>query len=226
MKLQVNQTIGNITVLSRAPNKNKKVYYKCRCNLCGTEYEARSDVIAKSYGCRSCSLNNKKQQWVQKQNRYVLLQEYGQCFLQDGTCFLFDLEDYDLIKQYCWTKNSKGYIVSGSVQPLILLHRLIMKCPKEQVVDHINHNILDNRKSNLRICTDKQNHWNLQLACNNKSGKTGVYWNTKLGKWHAQIRVDGHTKHLGYFADLQEAIRIRQQAEQQYFKEFQYNKEI
>ena len=65
-----------------------------------------------------------------------------------------------------------------------------MGAEKGQVVDHINHNKLDNRKVNLRVCTDMENSKNKGLRKDNKSGVTGVVWNNEKNKWTVNIRCN------------------------------------
>lgn len=86
------------------------------------------------------------------------------------------------------------------------LHRVVTGAPKGSQVDHINGDRTDNRKSNLRVCTNTQNNWNKKKTIRNKSGYKGVYENI-AGKWIAQITVGGTTKHLGTFDTAQEAGR-------------------
>ena len=84
-----------------------------------------------------------------------------------------------------------------------MLHRFIMNAPDEYVVDHINNDTTDNRKSNLRICTFQANCRNRRLSSNNTSGYTGVTWIKKSSKWMAYIHVKDKYKNLGYFNDIQ-----------------------
>ena len=109
---------------------------------------------------------------------------------------LIDDEDYDKIKDSKWNlhkhkKDKSFYAVSGKYlgnykSTTIRLHRLIMNCPKNKQVDHINGNTLDNRKSNLRIVTawqQKQNVFNRK----SKSGLRGIYrmkcgWKVRIAK--------------------------------------------
>ena len=102
-------------------------------------------------------------------------------------------------------------------------HRLIMNPNKNQLVDHINGNTLDNRTSNLRLCTHAQNIWNQKISKTNKSGYKGVHWNKKQSVWCAQIKHKGSkTRHLGQFKNLMDAVRVREEAEKQLFGEFRY----
>lgn len=91
-------------------------------------------------------------------------------------------------------------------QEVHLLHRWLFDNPKGLVIDHINHNSLDNRRDNLRVITQGQNTQNREGAMkNSKSGVRGVHWNKKCGKWHAQVGVNNEIIYLGLFEDLKEA---------------------
>ena len=100
-----------------------------------------------------------------------------------------------------------------------------MEIKDKKIVDHINHNPLDNRKSNLRICTNQENIFNSKIAKTNKSGVKGVYWDTSRNKWHAQICIDNKTKDLGRFTNIEDAIKVRKESEELYQREFKYNVE-
>ena len=91
--------------------------------------------------------------------------------LSKGKCALVDNEDYERLMQYKWcaSKTKIGYYsirkdYTSGKQKTILMHRIIMDCPKGMIVDHINHNALDNRKENLRICTNSQNLMNQRVS--------------------------------------------------------------
>ena len=107
----------------------------------------------------------------------------------------------------------------------LYLHRLLTNAVKGEYVDHINHDILDNRINNLRKCTNSQNLQNhTKLASNNTSGVTGVYWIKSKNKWRSEIAVNKQKFHLGYYINLQDAIKAREEAEDKYFGEFKSNK--
>lgn len=72
----------------------------------------------------------------------------------------------------------------------------------------------------MRICKSKENSRNLSLAINNTSGVTGVGWYEQRDQWVAQIMVDRKHITLGYFTNMDDAIKVRKEAEIKYFGEF------
>jgi hypothetical protein len=132
---------------------------------------------------------------------------------------LIDLDDVQKIKEFTWSISSNGYVIN--VVNKLLLHRYLTSCPSDKVVDHINGNRLDNRKYNLRICTQDENNLNITtLRSDNTSGVKGVGWNKKLNKWRARINYKGKEYHLGYFNTKEEAIQARIKKELELFGEF------
>lgn len=80
-------------------------------------------------------------------------------------------------------------------------------------IDHINRIKNDNRISNLRDVTQ---FINCQNRSDNKSGIVGVYWDKRESKWRAKIRKDGKMVGLGYFDDINDAAKVRRNAEELY----------
>jgi len=112
-----------------------------------------------------------------------------------------------------------GYLEGGIFYKLFLAHRVCFAIyygfwPKE--VDHINHIKTDNRIVNLREVDRQGNCKNRPLACNNRSGITGVCWYKKRNKWQSSIKINQKSIYLGMFKDINDAIKIRQQAEIEY----------
>jgi hypothetical protein len=142
-----------------------------------------------------------------------------------------DTEDKELVEKYHWnvtkrqrTKDGFNVVTPNSNNELnsTLLCRLLMDAEKGQVVDHIDGMSLDNRKENLRLCTQLENGKNTSLRKNNKSGHKGVCWyrHHDYNKWKAYIMVSGKFMNLGYFDDLDEAIIVREEAELKYYGEY------
>jgi len=111
-------------------------------------------------------------------------------------------------------RNSKK--VNGK-RSAIRMHRLIVNARPGQFVDHINGDGLDNRISNLRICTQQQNNFNARPRRDNKYSKyKGVRFVKAISKWLAAIKVDGVEIRLGYFAEEVEAHNAYKEASKEY----------
>ena len=105
------------------------------------------------------------------------------------------------------------------------MHRLIMKCNNSQFVDHIGgkNTRNDNRKNNLRIVNISENSMNRNISTNNTSGTTGVVYSKNDKCWKAFISINKKKKWLGNFKTKEEAIQVRKNAEQKYYKEYCYD---
>lgn len=169
-------------------------YWKCKCDCGNSVIVQRNHLISghtKSCGC----LNQKKRHERTKQNNYDLSGEFGIGYTTNTNAeFYFDLEDYDKIKKYCWMERvgeRQGYIVSSGIQQLSMHRYLINASEKIETIDHINHNVKDNRKSNLREATYSQNNRNRGTFSNNTIGERGIYQYDN-GTYRASIVKDGH----------------------------------
>ena len=163
----------------------------------------------------------------QEPNDIIIYEDYAEVILynrqgEEKARTLIDVEDVDRVREYKWGFNGR-YVNCGILR--ISLHRFIMNAPKGKLVDHINHNKLDNRKCNLRICTSSQNNMNRAKSSRNTSGNKGVCYKPKIDKWQAYITVKKQPIHLGYYNTKEEAIKVRQEAEEKYFGEYKYKKE-
>jgi hypothetical protein len=97
--------------------------------------------------------------------------------------FIIDDEDYERVTHHSWFKKARDGVVNGIVRNIPknsneqrMLGRFVLNlapdCPL--FVDHIDGNVLNNRKANLRLCTNQQNLWNRKVHKNNKLGVKGV----------------------------------------------------
>lgn len=134
----------------------------------------------------------------------------------------YSLVDIDLawIDKYQWYKAKTGYAVAWVGGEKLYMHRLIMDKPNGKMIDHINHDTLDNRISNLRLATHSQNQRNRKLSKRNTSGVHGVSWAKNERSWTVRIRVGKRYLNLGYFEDINEAKKVRQEAEIKYYGVF------
>jgi hypothetical protein len=134
---------------------------------------------------------------------------------------LIDTEDLDKVMQvpntwtpgyspvtqthYVLTKTSIGVRKRKTTH----IHRLLMGVSEYLVIDHINGDTLDNRKSNLRVVTKGQNNQNkTKTYKNNSSGIRGVNWHKKNECWMANVRINGKRIYLGSFNSIVEAEKV------------------
>lgn len=225
-------------------DKNGLVKWECLCE-CGKEFVAYGADLRKgkmkSCGCLSrlkASVRMKERNRKQNEFSEILSDEYGDYIIGRTTNnqneFYFDASDYDVVKQFCWCDYvmNSGYhallaFVSeeqrshfGINKTTIYLHQLI-GC---SYYDHIDRNPLNNRRYNLRQCTQAENTRNRSIRKDNKSGVAGVYWHN--GRWTACIKSDGQYYHLGQFKDKTQAIIARLEKERELFGEFAPQKEL
>ena len=210
---------GNWTVIG-TPEKNSKgktQHYKvlCRC-ICGQERMVDIDNLkrgkTKSCGCsKNGFLSEKAKQRLRGRNIYLIDGEKTTVYDMKGKNFIIDTEDLGKIEPYYFRIDKYGYARTCNT-PQIGVHNIITPAPEGFVVDHINRNKADNRKSNLRICTYMQNSWNRSRSV----GATKV----RSGKWVATIRVNGNRLHLGTFDTENEAIQAKKVALKKYCGEF------
>lgn len=144
--------------------------------------------------------------------------------LSNGGHALIDDEDFELVDGHVWYTVTKGYVASKINGRTTRLHRLILGLfPDDKLqADHINHNKLDNRKSNLRACTNAQNCANRLRRRDNVSGYKGVRWNVPAKKWQARIQCEGRSYHLGIFDKIEDAVMAYNTKAQELFGEFAY----
>jgi hypothetical protein len=166
---------GKLTVIEESGlDRSKTIMWLCKCD-CGTIKEIRGNDLRQgnTISCTQCPIN-----------KYFSRDGYMVGLTAKGEEFYFDKEDFELIKKYTWCIDS-GYVQNGNTK--LRMHRLIMKTPKGLETDHVNHNTVDNRKSNLRICTTSEN------CCNRlktKSPTTSKYKGVSRaygGKWLGKI---------------------------------------
>jgi hypothetical protein len=131
---------------------------------------------------------------------------------------LISLNKVDCVKDFKWCLGGNGYVMCNT--PKVLLHRFITKAVRGEIIDHANGSELDCRDENLRKCNKSQNAFNSKIGASNKSGAKGVHYIASKSRWGASIRVNGKNIILGKFKNKNDAIKVREEAEKQYFGEF------
>lgn len=114
---------------------------------------------------------------------------------------ILDDEDYQRVSELTWTfsldKGTKNFYFNCS-KFRIGLARFIMNCPKNKIVDHIDHNTLDNRKANLRICTIQESNRNRRTRKDSKNKYKGLNFLPSYKKWTTLIKINGKMKTVGH----------------------------
>lgn len=158
-------------------------------------------IRKKSFNASKYGEENAK--WMAE--KWLELHCEGECLIEklDSECHIYvlhetkihtiicDIEYYDEFSQYKWHINNDNNIrLYAECNKLkTSMHRLVTGVSSfDEKVDHINHNCLDNRKSNLRIVSNRENQKNLSYKSNNTSGIIGVRFNSQINCWQAQWR--------------------------------------
>lgn len=143
--------------------------------------------------------------------------------LTKGQFAIVDADDYERLARYKWYaggKKGQYYARRRANRITLTMHREIIDVPAGMVCDHINHNTLDNRKYNLRICTPAQNHYNRLPGEHGTSRYKGVCWNKDSRKWEASIGHQNRLIHIGYFEYAEDAAIAYDDMAVQLFGEF------
>lgn len=188
--------------------------------------------------CNECSKVPNKILNINKpkvRNVYYIYDDYAEIILvnrnkEEVGRAKIDVEDIEKVSKYRWNLSKLGYVTSNSLRVskgiMLWLHRLVMNIEDKKIfVDHKNHNNLDNRKSELRVSTNKENSRNKGYARSN-TGFIGVSFSKRDCVYQANIKVDYKKIHLGQSAILDEALKMRLEAEVKYFGEFSPQKHL
>lgn len=214
-------------------NYDKVVYAKghdkviITCNTHGDFYQSPSNHTHKTNpkGCPKCGLisqstkriknNYKSRNWDFNQPK-----EHKLIPLNNGMFTKVSNEDFNTVRLYNWTLCTNGYVTSRKLKTY--LHRFITKCPEGMVVDHINHDTLDNRIINLRVCTNQENVQNSRLRIDSTTKYKGVTYDKEKGKMISSIHHNGIGLFLGYYNCEIEAAKAYDEKAKELFGKFAY----
>lgn len=107
----------------------------------------------------------------------------------NGRTFLFDECDLPYFMKTLCHVNERGYVTTNRKKDLI--SHILLSVDNKAVVDHINGDPTDNRRKNLRVVTNVQNHWNYGVSSRNTTGFKGIYKDSKSAGYHARICENG-----------------------------------
>jgi hypothetical protein len=194
-----------------------------KCGVCGAQYSAKVNDVPYCnkhyqsvirYGHPNGNPRKSKNSFETDGNVLTIK-------TQNGDVILADADEYPRLSKYSWCLSKTGYAVANIGYKVTKMHRYILAEQMQPglVVDHMNGNPLDNRKINLRICTQAENAKNLCVKKTNKLGVKGVRL-TKYGRYNARIVVDRQEIHLGNCLTVEEAVSIRIAAEEKHYGKF------
>ena len=225
---------GRLTVIKRGENEqfangSFAVRWICQCD-CGNTILTRGQAL-KSGETKSCGCyhSDKVSDLMKRENEYDIYEDYVVGHTLKGETFVFDIEDYERVKQLCWHITPKGYVMSRAPwNPKLNMHRYLMGVDADSsiMIDHINHNTTDNRKCNLRLVSCSENRANTQATSRNHTGVVGVSRDKTRNKWKAELTFKGITHHLGRFDSFDDAVAARKAAEEKYFGQYSYDNSI
>lgn len=227
--VKVGDVFGMLTVIGKGspyipPNGRSRARVRCKCE-CGNEIDIRPESLVKHSSTKSCGCLQKKvvSQLSKECNKYDLSGTYGIGYTANGHEFYFDLEDYDLIKDYCWNYDGLYVITHKSKTSTLRMHKLLMSDKinaDRKSVDYINGKKYDNRKSNLRVCNTEENSFNTERPTN--TGWQGVVY--KDGFYHTSIKYKRKVRESYKFDNLKDAVNKRIELEEKYYGEFSFYK--
>lgn len=148
---------------------------------------------------------------------------------EDGTYFvpltrgmvaIVDACDLDVVSRHKWHAKQGHRTFYAANGFRVTMHRLILKPPHGLQVDHINGDGLDNRRANLRACTQFQNQQNKRSVAGSSSAFKGVSWDKALHRWQARIRPFGRLTNIGLFDSELEAAKAYDAKAKEFYGEF------
>ena len=143
--------------------------------------------------------------------------------LANGQSVLVDDADYEMLSHWKWSVAGRGYPIRGQYKQgktrTVYMHRQLLLPDPGVEIDHINGDILDNRRENLRPASRQQNSSN-QIPRVRSSRYKGVSRWLDTGRWQAHIKSDYETTRIGYFKDEVDAALAYDVAALRLFGEF------
>lgn len=194
---------GKLTVI-RSIGKSKKGSYlwECFCE-CGNKTVTRVDSLKNGHtkSCGKCPTNA-----FYQENDYMV------GLTSNGERFIFDIDDFELVSKHNWAIGGRGYLSSRINGKSIKMHRLIMGFPNYQL-DHRDTLKTNNRRNNLRRCTQTENNYNKEKFRGFTSRFKGVSWKQQIKKWCSRISHNKNQIYLGVFnSEIEAALAYNEAA--------------
>lgn len=209
-----------------------KIYEQSFIDMVLNEYQNEESIasLTKRYNIDRSTIKK----WLTKYNvadnftgrfsqKYETQDEVTYIYIKDHNSFqkaMIDTEDIDRCKKIgIWSLTKDGYVINCKTG--IYLHRYIMNCPNDLEIDHIHHNLLDNRKSQLRFATSSQQKMNTKRRKDNTSGHRGIYFDTDRQKWAVHLK-NGDRRIAKRFNSYEDAVKYCEIKLDEIHQEFKY----
>lgn len=205
---KIGDRFGRLVITAKLPsiNKNGKFIpmYECRCD-CGNVVEANGNTLGKGRNSCGCLQDESRRKDIAPGTKFGRLEVVKRTEEKKHNCYMYlckcECEEEVLVRS--------DMLRAGEVNSCGCLHDDLLQANAKKAYQK---NFVDG--TNLPKIT------NTKLQKNNTSGIKGVRWHRRSGKWQASITFKGKDYHLGYYADLEEAAKIRNIAEKELFREF------
>lgn len=218
----IGQRFGRLVVVDDAPPKiqpsgqtKRQVVCDCDCGTKGVVVRLECLKSGTTSSCGCLKSEKSRERFKKPFNDYEDCGDYIKIFDdKHENYFTIDKEDLSIVSQYRWCKDPTNYWCCWHNKKVTRVHQIIFgtKC------DHKDGDPGNNRRSNLRPCTDKQNSWNTKVHKDNKSGYKGVY--KKRNRYCARICKNGKNEVIGYSDTAEEAARLYDKRARELFGEW------
>lgn len=236
---------GRLTVESFSHSEYSHSHWNCLCECGNKEVKSISYLNKSKFKmCKECMHSYTKKEPQITEKTYVPFEEIAYQTKENkidiqGDVTIFNdsviidtkrLEEILSFKRYV-SVNSGGYPYINWRGRELFLHRFVVELPQyfdnetQLIAEHKNGNRLDCREENLRVCHKSKNAINCGIYKNNVSGYKGISWNPRLNKYQVGLQCGKKSHYLGVYTNLEDAVRVRKEAEEKYFKEYNRNEE-
>lgn len=232
IEIHEGERYGRYTVISPIFKVKNVRTVKCRCD-CGKEKNVAVAPLWRgitiSCGCygkeaRRLAMTDKAKKERSGKNSY-LINKNGNVEMKcsnNANIFVFDRDDLSFALAHTWRQSTTGYIVASDDRSL-RFHRAIMKAKKDEIVDHVNRNKLDNRKSNLRVCKQRDNCYNKPPNSTKQASKyKGVFRAKNQKNYFSTIGYKGRQIYLGSYENEIDAAKAYDTKAKELFGDYAY----
>lgn len=205
---------GQLIAISRAENKTStQTKWNCKCD-CGNEVVVFGANLTTNHS-QSCGC-------VKSITVSLRVRKHGQSHIGSSGASSTEYMIWTNMLTRCYNENNNHYVNYGARGIKVcdrwkndfscFIEDMGLRPSKEHSIDRIDCNG-DYTPENCRWADAYVQSRNQRVKKNNKSGFSGVFWSKQTKKWLVSIRYDGKQRHIGTFANIDEAVKARKEAE-------------